>query len=58
MEALKTAKSFWPLVTFEEPTDEKVETRRMSLSTLQSEIAYYEAVVADCQEQLQRVGVM
>lgn len=60
IEALKSVQPFWPLVTVQEPSDEHPGTFtpvRKTVSTLQREIVYFEAVVADCQDALARVGV-
>lgn len=53
--ALKTANPWVPFVTFEEPgEDGTITKRRMLTSTLQQELWYYDALLADCQEQLAR----
>ncbi len=55
--ALKTANPWVPFVTFEEPQDDGVvKRRRMMTSTVQQELFYYDALVADCQEQIARVS--
>ena len=58
LDALKTA-AYWPFVHVKEPRDHDpnhFDMRRVSISTLQQEIRYCEAVVTDYQEQLARVG--
>ena len=56
--ALKTANPWVPWVTFDEPQDDgTVKRRRMLTSTLQQELWYYDALVADCHEQIARAQV-
>lgn len=57
IEALKTATPCWPYVTVIEPdpqTPNANVSRREAVSTVQQEIRYYEALVADWQDQLAR----
>lgn len=55
--ALKQANPWVPFVTFEEPQDDGVVKRRRILtSTVQQELYYYDALVADCQEQIARLA--
>lgn len=57
VQALKTANPWVPFVTFEEPQDDGVVKRRRVLtSTVQQELYYYDALVADCQEQMARAA--
>jgi hypothetical protein len=53
--ALKTAPWYVPWTTIKEPQDDgQIHSRRVLTSTLQQELWHYEAMVADCQEQLAR----
>jgi hypothetical protein len=56
--ALKTAARWKPWTTVQEPQDDgTIKVRRVSISTLQQELYQYDALVADCQDQLARVSV-
>ena len=56
--ALKAANPWIPVMTFEEPDpDGQIVRRRLLTSTVQQELWYYEALVADCQEQLARAQI-
>lgn len=55
--ALKTARVWQPWTTVHEPQEDgSITARRVLTSTLQQELWQYEALVADCQEQLARAS--
>lgn len=58
VEALKRSTPWTPWITFEEPADDgTVQRKRVLTSTVQQELWYYEALVADWQDQLARASM-
>src|SRR5580765_1994268 len=58
LQALKIRSAWQPWVTYDEPqSDGKVIRRRESVSSCQQQVAYYDAVLADVQEQMHRITV-